>query len=841
MEELELVQPPVNANKYKCQHENCPSSFSRRWNLIRHEQRYHNNSFSESCLLCQKVFTESRKLQEHLLLDHGPSEKFILKESAFEQTITKYRLTFDENEINFNNGQSKIIEEIKETIRFEAVRKTVVKVCLVYICQMSMQDIAGEKIQITLIPFRSSAFITNGLRNSSLTIKIKNAFRQQENFMEEFCESGSNWNFDRAVAFDIEIAAIKPLVMGSSKNFKSKKKSIQIANRIKHQKLLFDPGNTNEKCFLYCLHNLLEIKIEFTQWEEQLNLKGIKFPITIEHIKKFVRLNPELELRINILFRNLQTLIFPYECGIGSGKNIINLLMVEKTPTLTDHIVIERHFMGIININKFLARKYKNPKTFKYSYTESNFCLNCFNNFSSKKHLREHERICLSKRAVIERIPQDDVMEFKNHIYQHRQDFIAFLDFECLLHPNNDLKKCTNCTRIRCKCDRSFSEIINHQEPFAYSFVILDAKSSIIHERTYVGAEAATDFINHLMECWNEWIKNLLKTSKDMVFTKKDSINFKSSNKCYLCHQDFDLDELLKNRDHNHFTGEYLGAACTDCNLKRRRLNKIPIFLHNGSKYDFHFIIRALHKKNVGNIRILPYNGEHFRTIEFKGFKFLDSLAFLQASLSQLSEDLARTNHQYNILKQTFLVKNGEKFNQKKFDILLKKSYYPYEYCTDLELMKNTTELPKISDFYSTLREESIRIDEHEIAKKVWKLFQCENLIDYTKIYCKLDTILLAEIFQKFRNDMHLFSNLDPSHYISLPAFAFDSMMKLTKCELELLSDINMVQFIENSIRGGVSFINNRHLELSEEDKGEIVYIDANVRNLFYFFIFLYN
>jgi hypothetical protein len=147
--------------------------------------------------------------------------------------------------------------------------------------------------------------------------------------------------------------------------------------------------------------------------------------------------------------------------------------------------------------------------------------------------------------------------------------------------------------------------------------------------------------------------------------------------------------------------------------------------------------------------------------------------------------------------------------------------------------MQSTTKLPKIEDFYSTLREESINEDEYKIAKKVWKMFKCEDLLDYTKIYCKLDTLLLAEIFQKFRNDMHNFSNLDPAHYISLPSFAFDSMMRITECKLELMSDINMIQFIESSIRGGVSFINTRHLQSLKEDPGEIVYIDANVRKYF--------
>jgi len=95
-----------------------------------------------------------------------------------------------------------------------------------------------------------------------------------------------------------------------------------------------------------------------------------------------------------------------------------------------------------------------------------------------------------------------------------------------------------------------------------------------------------------------------------------------------------------------------------------------------------------------------------------------------------------------------------------------------------------------------------------------------------------LDTILLAEVFQKFRKEMFSFSGLDPSFYISLPSYSFDSMLKFTGCEIKLpLEDINMVHFIENGIRGGMSFINTRVLKPCDipGQEAEIVYIDANV------------
>ena len=150
-----------------------------------------------------------------------------------------------------------------------------------------------------------------------------------------------------------------------------------------------------------------------------------------------------------------------------------------------------------------------------------------------------------------------------------------------------------------------------------------------------------------------------------------------------------------------------------------------------------------------------------------------------------------------------------------------------YFFSQNLEMMRTTTALPSLKDFYSSLSEETISPSEYSFAKKVWKHFNCQNLLDYTELYCKIDTILLAEVFQKFRKDLLTFSGLDPAHYISLPGFSFDSMMKITDCQLELPTNINIVQFIESGIRGGLSFINHRHLKIQKKNE-KIFYIDAN-------------
>jgi hypothetical protein len=114
-------------------------------------------------------------------------------------------------------------------------------------------------------------------------------------------------------------------------------------------------------------------------------------------------------------------------------------------------------------------------------------------------------------------------------------------------------------------------------------------------------------------------------------------------------------------------------------------------------------------------------------------------------------------------------------------------------------------------------------------------------LVDYTLINCKIDVLLLSEIFESFRDEMIQFSGLDPAHYISLPAYTFDSMLKTTNAVFELSADIDMIHFLENGKHGGMSVIGTRHLTPScsatsktkksvlEEEESELIYIDANV------------
>jgi hypothetical protein len=655
-----------------------------------------NNDIAEKCLLCGQIFPNCGELQTHYKKVHRPTKTFMLKESAFRKSVVTYRFTFPINTMDMNRAQQTVLPEITSLILSEASKKTLVKVGLIIICEMSMVDHVGEKMTTTMIPFRAVSFLVNGYNKVGLKRNIVRSFSMQEHDMEEFCNCGSNWVFERAVAFDIEIAPMQPILVGqesedptsnedsmddeTSEFYDAREAKKFNVRTIKNNKFLYNPLNFDDKCFLYCVLKHLKLTDprkrfrgwSFKRFEKTLNLNGISFPVSISHIEKFCRQNADLKLRINVILLNTKNHVFPLEYGLGRKKspNTMNLLLIQRKTNLEE---ISNHFLLVQNIHKFLRKTYHDG-SYKHTYT----CVNCLNGFSTMKILENHEQTCCLHKPRTEIVSKEQTMKFKNFQNQHPLEYIAFLDFECVL-PRT-AKKCPECTHLRCKCDRSYTEPVADQYPITYSLVILDQNGIIVHQKTHSEVNVADHLINHLLEEEKQWIYNLFSDYFEMSLNKKEWTKFNSSSNCYLCDTRFD-DSIVKCRDHCHFTGTFLGAACQQCNLKRRRPRKLNIFLHNGSKYDFHFIIKAINdKKGVHNINILPYNGENFRTISFNSFIFVDSMSFLQNSLAKLSDDLKNTDNPYSILRQTNLVKSKKRFNPNKYEMVLGKSFFPYEY-----------------------------------------------------------------------------------------------------------------------------------------------------------------
>ena len=134
-----------------------------------------------------------------------------------------------------------------------------------------------------------------------------------------------------------------------------------------------------------------------------------------------------------------------------------------------------------------------------------------------------------------------------------------------------------------------------------------------------------------------------------------------------------------------------------------------------------------------------------------------------------------------------------------KFVLLLRKGVYPYEYMDFWEKFEKTS-LPDKIDFYSKLNSEDISHYDYVHAKKVWDLFEIKNVGEYHDLYVQIDTILLADVSEIFRNKYLKTYELDPLHFVSAPALAWQACLKKTNVELKLLTDIDMVLMIEDGI-----------------------------------------
>ena len=89
-------------------------------------------------------------------------------------------------------------------------------------------------------------------------------------------------------------------------------------------------------------------------------------------------------------------------------------------------------------------------------------------------------------------------------------------------------------------------------------------------------------------------------------------------------------------------------------------------------------------------------------------------------------------------------------------------------------------------------------------AQKVWDVFEIRSLGEYHDLYVQTDTLLLADVFENFRNMCLEKYQLDPSHFLSAPGLAWQACLKKTGVNFELLTDVDMLLMIETGTRGGI-------------------------------------
>ena len=266
----------------------------------------------------------------------------------------------------------------------------------------------------------------------------------------------------------------------------------------------------------------------------------------------------------------------------------------------------------------------------------------------------------------------------------------------------------------------------------------------------------------------------------------------------------------------------------------------MPVIFHNLRGYDSHFIMQEtgeIVKKHAYtnkkgekckmNINAIPNNMEKYMAFMLGNhLVFLDSFQFMSSSLEKLVNNLPK-----EALKYTSKMFKGD-----KLDLMAQKGVYPDDYMDSFNRFEET-QLPNKEDFYSILNDEHISDEDYEHAKRVWKKLRSKTMGDYHDYYLASDVLLLSDVFENFRKTCLEYYKLDPCHYFTCPGLSWDAMLKMTDIKLELMTDIDMFQFIEKGLRGGISYIanryskaNNKYMKKYDEKAPSkyIMYLDAN-------------
>ena len=648
---------------------------------------------------------------------------------------------------------------------------------------------------------------------------LQSSKQQILNKIAQWISEGSGWTIKSVDSHYLNIVKYKPM-SGSS--------YIQLPSELRNgKKGLINLKNMDNECFRWCHIRHLNpqdkdpqrIKKTDKQYIEKLDYSGIEFPVNVKQFNKIEKQN-----KINIsVFGYEEKQPFPIYVSKEKFEDHMELLLITKDEN--------KHYILIKDFNTFMFNQTKHEH-------RKHFCMHCLQCFSSDRVLNNHKDNCIQvngTQAIKMPTKDNNILKFNNFHKQQPVPFVIYADFEAITEKIHGCQPDSN---------KSYTEAYQKHTDCGYGYKVIccydDKHTKPI--QIYRGEKAVYKFMENMLE-EVKYCKKVMKTffNKPLKMTKENEEKFEKATTCHICDKKY-TEKDIRVRDHCHITGQYRGSAHQDCNLKLKIVPdniKIPVIFHNLRGYDCHFIMQeigAIVKNNTYtkkgkeikmDINAIPNNMEKYMAFMLGNhLTFIDSFQFVSSSLDKLVSNLPA-----EALKYT-----NKRFQKEKFNLMTRKGVYPYDYMNSFEKF-NKTELPTKEEFYSILSDEHITDEDYQHAKNVWNTFKLQSMGEYHNLYLKSDILLLADVFENFRKTCLQYYKLDPCHYFTSPGLSWDAMLKMTNIKLELMTNIDIFQFIEKGMRGGISYIANRYGKANNKYMREydekapskyIMYLDAN-------------
>ncbi|CAP24770.1 Protein CBG03970 [Caenorhabditis briggsae] len=422
-------------------------------------------------------------------------------------------------------------------------------------------------------------------------------------------------------------------------------------------------------------------------------------------------------------------------------------------------------------------------------------------NNESRSNYHRHLEDCGRNKPIEHNLSSEKHIKFQNIGKTQKHRYVIYADFESIIKKYY--------TQLN-NPEESWTTDVGKHIPAGFCVVLVDSyEKKIYAKKSYIGYDAALEFNKYIIEISREILK--LGNVRMKQLSQKEWTDYNENKECPNCKIKYNSKNMktTKVRDHDHWTGEYRGPLCGSCNLAKRKNNFIPIFFHNLRGYDSHLIVGCL---------------------ESTKYLFIN---YLQRQITFMIEWSNMTSDNFKISKDYY---SSCKEVVEKFELMQRKGVYPYEYMDSFKRFQEM-KLPHISLFYDKLNGKECSQKDYLYAKLVWNKMNCSTLEDYTRIYMINDVLLLADVFENFRNLSLRVYELDPCWYFTSPGLARDAMLKKTKVELEVLQDVEKYLMIEKGIRGGIvnavkrySKVNNKYTNTFDPSipSNYLMYLDAN-------------
>ena len=744
---------------------------------------------------------------------------------AFSRTGARFRDFTDKyiaENINFTGDWDSFMEQARNTIVNELSKNRNTKIF--FTVNANMRQIANgfNTPAIKNLRIKEAKIILDGTNLKELYDEMMDEINERMEILQDV--EGSGWVFEGIDNIEILTVPYEPL-RGS--------KYIELPEYIANKKAIINIKNKDEDCFKWCVLRALNPKKEnpnrvdkqLRVAEKTINMEGISTPTKIDDITKFEKQNLDIAIVVLGLNENGKVNTIRISDYTYDRKHLVVLLLI------TD-LEKDFHYTLVTQPSRLISSQYNNHDG------KIHICWNCLNVFHKEEKFQYHKEQCVSNvnhQNII--MPEEgSVVKFKKYKNTTKYPFVVYADIECIT---------TKIETPDLNSESSYTIKTQYHEPISYVLRFISYNQLVMENKTiiYTGKDCMDNLVEEL-----EYLVSVIynKPKAEPIYEREDKIKHANSNGvCHVCGLEQTNNYNPIKKDFEYYTGEYLGISHKRCS--NTKPDFIPIFFHNLAGYDSHLFITKLASNFRGErVDVIPNNQQKYITftkhsqvgirkdnetgketnIYFK-LRFIDSFKFMNAGLETLANNLPK--NKFKNLE--------ERFTGRQLELAKRKGVFPYDWFDCDEKLKHT-KLPPIEDFHSMLYETNITRDEYNFALKVWKEFNCQTFKDYVEIYNLIDTLLLADIFENFREICFDNYGIDPACYFTSPGLFWDAMLKQTGIELELLSDVDMFLFFKRMIRGGISMISNRYAESNNPYMGDLynpnketsytMYYDAN-------------